>query len=217
MSQVNLLPPELRQRQAIRRTTTLIAVAGVGVIALIGIFYFIQAQRLSNVRGDLRTQQAQNAQLRSEIGALQPFADLQQELATREALVGELYTNEISWSSVLLDVSRVIPDASYLTNMTGQISGAAAVEGAPEEPAPADGVVAASLIGNMTFQGIANQTETIAAWLTRLEQVEGWVNAWVSSAQENGPRTDVYTFSSGLDLTFEATTDRGRGTGGVAP
>ena len=31
-----------------------------------------------------------------------------------------LYLNEVSWSGALLDVSRVIPDASYLTNLTGR-------------------------------------------------------------------------------------------------
>ena len=60
---------------------------------------------------------------------------------------------------------------------------------------------AASLIGNMTFAGVANQTETIATWLTRLEEVRGWVNPWVNSAQEDTPVAHIYTFSNGLDLT----------------
>ena len=68
-----------------------------------------------------------------------------------------------------------------------------------------------SLIGNMTFAGVANQTETIATWITRLEEVRGWVNAWVNSAQEDAPFSRIYTFSNGLDLTQEAATARGQG------
>jgi type IV pilus assembly protein PilN len=208
VSQVNLLPSELRERQAIRRTTSLVVAAGLAVLALIGIFYFFQVQRLSQVQSDLEAQQSQNAKLQTQIASLQEFADLQAELASKEALVGEIFVNEVSWSSALLDVSRVIPDASYLTNLTGQITPTVVGEVATE---PTGGTPETTLIGNMTFAGVANQTETIATWITRLEEVQGWVNAWVNSAQEDAPFSRIYTFSNGLDLTQEAATARGQG------
>ncbi|HEY8117434.1 MAG TPA: hypothetical protein VIH70_13555 [Actinomycetota bacterium] len=208
MSEVNLLPPELRERQAIRRTTSLVVAAGLVVLALIGIFYFFQVQRLSEARSDLEAQQSRNAKLESQIFSLQEFADLQAELASKEALLDEIFVNEVSWSSALLDVSRVIPDASYLTNMSGQITPAAVGEVATQ---PTGGTPESALIGNMTFAGVANQTETIATWITRLEDVQGWVNAWVNSAQEDAPFSRIYTFSNGLDLTQEAATARGQG------
>jgi Tfp pilus assembly protein PilN len=208
VSQVNLLPSELRERQAIRRTTSLVVAAGLAVLALIGIFYFFQVQRLSQAQSDLEAQQSRNAQLETQIDSLQEFADLQAELASKEALVGEIFVNEVSWSSALLDVSRVIPDASYLTNLTGQVTPTVVGEVAT---APTGGTPETTLIGNMTFAGVANQTETIATWITRLEEVQGWVNAWVNSAQEDAPFSRIYTFSNGLDLTQEAATARGQG------
>jgi Tfp pilus assembly protein PilN len=201
VSQVNLLPPELRQRQKVRRTTSLVAVAGVGVIALIGAFWFIQGQRLADVEDQLAAQETRNAELQGQIDELRPFADLQAELAAKEALVGTLFQNEVAWSSALLDVSRVIPDLSYLTNMTGTVAPGGQSGGTPDT----------TLIGSMSFVGVALETDTIATWLTRLEQVEGWVNAWVTSAQEDAPLSQIYGFSSGLDLTVEAATERGRG------
>jgi Tfp pilus assembly protein PilN len=208
VSQVNLLPSELRERQAIRRTTSLVVAAGLAVLALIGIFYFFQVQRLSQVQSDLDAQQSRNARLQTRIASLREFADLQAELASKEALVGEIFVNEVSWSSALLDVSRVIPDASYLTNLTGQITPTVVGEVATE---PTGGTPETTLIGNMTFAGVANQTETIATWITRLEEVQGWVNAWVNSAEEDAPFSRIYTFSNGLDLTQEAATARGQG------
>lgn len=207
MSQVNLLPPELRERQAVRRTTSLVVAAGLAALALIGIFYFFQVQRLSQVQSDLEAQQSTNARLVSQIASLREFAALQAELAAKEALIDVIFVNEVSWSSALLDVSRVIPDASYLTNLTGQIVATDVEEVVAE---PTGGTPQTTLVGNMTFAGVANQTETIATWITRLEEVQGWVNAWVNSAQEDAPGSRTYTFSNGLDLTQEAVTERGQ-------
>jgi Tfp pilus assembly protein PilN len=212
VSQVNLLPPELRERQAIRRTTSLVVAAGLAALALIGIFYVFQVQRLSKVQSDLEAQRSTNTRLVSQIASLQEFAALQAELAAKQELMSVIFVNEVSWSSALLDVSRVIPDASYLTNLTGQIVATIAGEVVAE---PTGGTPETTLVGNMTFAGVANQTETIATWITRLEQVQGWVNAWVNSAQEDAPGSRIYTFSNGLDLTQEAVTERGQGV--VAP
>ncbi len=208
MSQVNLLPPELRQRQATRRATSIVVLVGLALLALVGLFYFLQVQRLSEAQDALEAQQARNAELEGQIAGLQQFAALQAELASKEALLATIFENEVSWSSALLDVSRVIPDASYLTNLTGQVTALAGAEAAP--PATG-GTPDTTLIGAMTFTGVAQGTETIADWLTRLEQVQGWVNAWANSAQEDAPFSRVYTFANGLDLTQEAATERGLG------
>jgi len=212
VSLVNLLPPELRERQAIRRTTSLVVAAGLAALALIGFFYFFQVRQLSLVQSDLEAQQSTNVRLVSQIASLKEFAALQAELTAKEALIDVIFVNEVSWSSALLDVSRVIPDASYLTDLTGQIVATEAGEAVAE---PTGGTPETTLVGNMTFAGVANQTETIATWITRLEEVQGWVNAWVNSAQEDAPGSRIYTFSNGLDLTQEAVTERGQGV--VAP
>ena len=212
MSLVNLLPLELRERQAVRRTTSLVVAVGLAALALIGILYLFQLLRLSQVRSDLEAQQSTNARLVSQIASLREFAALQAELAAKEALIDVIFVNEVSWSSALLDVSRVIPDASYLTNLTGQIEATFAGEMVAE---PTGGTPETTLVGNMTFAGIANQTETIATWIARLDEVQGWANAWVNSAEEDAPGSRIYTFSNGLDLTQEAVTERGQGV--VAP
>jgi Tfp pilus assembly protein PilN len=212
VSQVNLLPPELRQRQAVRRATSIVVLVGLALLALIGVFYFLQVQQLSGAQDDLEAQQARNGELEGQIAGLQEFADLQAELVAKQQLLTTIFVNEVSWSSALLDVSRVIPDAQYLTNLTGQLTSVIPAEGVPTTTG---GTPATTLIGAMTFAGVASETETIATWLTRLEQVQGWVNAWVNSATQDAPFSRIYTFQNGLDLTQEAATERGLG--GTSP
>lgn len=209
MSQVNLLPSELREKQARRRLTTLVAALGAAAVALIVVFYFFQGMQLSDAKDELAQQEQANAQLQTQIAELQPFADLQAELQTKQKLVDTLYLNEVSWAGVLLDVSRVIPDASYLTALNGQIT---ATTGTQAAGVPTTGAVS-NLIGNVTFSGVARETQTIASWLTRLEEVRGWVNPWVNNAAESAEFSRIYTFDGGLDLTLDAATARGRGEG----
>ena len=200
MTKVNLLPPELRAREVTRRQFSIAVVVGVIVLALVGLFYFFQVMNLSRAQDDLAAQEADNAQLQAQIDDLQRFADLQGQLAVRQVLIRTVFAGEISWSSALLDVSRVIPTNAYLTSLSASISAA-----------PVEGATGATLVGRIDFSGQVLETDTLASWLTRLEQVDGWVNAWFNSATESAPFTRIYTFSSGVDLTAEATTRRGSG------
>lgn len=203
MSQVNLLPPEIRQAEQVRRQTTIVALVGLVVLVAIGFFYFLQTTRLSDAESRLQAQQDTNQGLQTQIADLQRFADLRVDLQRRRALVDVVLANEVSWSGVLLDVSRVIPNVAYLENLTAALS---VQTGVAEAPAAGE----ADLVGNMQFQGQALDEETLAVWLTRLEQVRGWVNPWLSNASETGPRSNIYTFSSSVDLSPDVVTERGR-------
>jgi Tfp pilus assembly protein PilN len=201
MTQVNLLPPELRQRQATQRTTLFVGLLGAAALALVLVFSFTQSAQLQQAEDDLAQQQDANARVSGQITQLQEFGDLQQELATKQQLMGQVYRNEVSWSGVLLDLSRVIPSEAYLTNLTGTISSTEAVgEGTP-----------AGIVGSLSFTGAVRGADTLAEWLNRLEQVDGWANAWASSASETGPFTRIYQFQSGVDLSGDVLTRRGRG------
>jgi Tfp pilus assembly protein PilN len=201
MTQVNLLPSELRAREARRRLTSVVVIVGVLVLGLVGLFYFFQVMNLSRARDDLAAQEGVNQQLQAQVNDLQRFQELQNQLEAKQGLVDSVFVGEVSWSTVLVDISRVIPSEAYLTSLTGSSAAATAT--------PTTG--GATLIGNITFTGVVRETDPLATWLTRLDQVDGWVNAWMTSATEQEPFSRVYTFNSGLDLSLDAATRRGRG------
>jgi Tfp pilus assembly protein PilN len=210
MTRVNLLPPELREAHAVRRRTSLIALGGVAGLALLALLYLLQLTSLSSAQRDLHAQQRANSLLSRRISELQPYADLQQQLAAKKQLKDSLYVDEVSWSGVLLDVSRVIPTEAYLSNLTGTLT-AGTVTATPPTGTVVPG---GNLIGSMSFSGVADGTTTLAGWLARLGELRGWVNPWVNTATESGASTGIYQFDGGVDLTIDAATERGRG---VAP
>jgi Tfp pilus assembly protein PilN len=202
VSQVNLLPPELKQRQATRRTTSIAIVAGAAALALVVLFSFTKSAELSHTQDELQAQQAVNQRVQAQIAELQKYGQLGSELQAKQQLVTSVYANEVSWSGILLDLSRVVPADAYLTQFSGQVA-----------PPTTTGTTTPStpLVGSLTFTGSVKGADTLAAWLTRLEQVNGWVNAWANSASESGPFSRIYQFNSGVDLSQDVVTRRGQG------
>jgi Tfp pilus assembly protein PilN len=203
MSRVNLLPPDILAAQRQRRLAGVVALAGIGVIGLILVFYVIQLGNLSGVRSDIDDQQQSNQSLQSEIESLREFEELRARAQAKQELLDSVFANEISFSGLLMDISRVIPSTAALNAMSAST----------QVPTPTAGGTTL-LTGRIDIGGLALDYDTIASWLIRLERVRGWVNPWVTSIADvvGGP----ITYTSGVDLTTAVVTPRGRQAGGVA-
>lgn len=119
MRRINLLPPELAAKRRTRQIAGAALVAGLVVLGLLVIVYGAQRARLASARGDLTAQKRVNAALQRKVAQLSQFQRQQQEVETKERLLTALTLNEVRWSSVLTEVSLVIPTDDWLTNFTG--------------------------------------------------------------------------------------------------
>jgi Tfp pilus assembly protein PilN len=192
---VNLLPGEIRERQRVRRRGGAVAAVGVVALAALGAFYFLQQMRLNDLKQDLAAQQAENDRLRGEIAELQEFDQQQRELAASQDLLNTLLADEVRWSGVLRDISLVIPGQTWLTTLNGQIT---QTEGTVQPTEPS------GLIGQISFNGFGLSHRAVALWLTRLEDVEGFANPWVSTSQKTEiGLQEVVQFTSTTDLSAQ--------------
>jgi len=200
VSQVNLLPPELLERQARKRRTRLVVVAGCAVLGVIALFYVFQMLRLSSANSDLEAQQARNAQLTAQIASLQQYAALQQELKDKQGVLDGILANQYLWSTALNDLSRVIPDDAAISSFDGQITSTTGV--------PAGGTTTTvtgtnpDVVGQISFSGTALDIRTVATWLNQLDSVNGWIDAQVGTITQQAG--DIYTFDSTVQITKEA-------------
>lgn len=225
---INLLPPEIRQRQRTRRKTVAVAMASAIVLAGVGALFMLQQLRLNAVRSDLRDQQAVNAELQGQIAELRRFDELQREVAASRQLLTDLLANRVFWSAVLRDISLVIPGEVWLSGMTATLTEAATVSQPVEEPvdtaAPGEEAaqeeeeapqvapqpVGPSLVGQMSFTGFGLNHRAVALWLARLEDIRGFANPWVSNSQKTEiPPHTVVQFNSTVDLSQQVL-ERGR-------
>jgi Tfp pilus assembly protein PilN len=201
MTEVNLLPPELRRRQRSRQVTLqFVALAAAVVLALLVLFVF-ESSRLASTNRELDAQTARNQALQNDVTQLQRFADLKDQLSQRQALVAGLERATVQWSGVLHDLSMVIPGDVYVTSLTGSITVSSA--DASTEASPT------GIIGSLQFGGQALDHPDVALWLERLAQVNGWVNAWVSSENKASAETGQTSvqFTGTVDLDQSAAQD----------
>ncbi len=204
MSQVNLLPPDILRGQRYRRLTLTVLAAGAIILALIVAFFLVQVGRLGSVNDDIAAKKQTNAQLQSQIDSLQKYDDLQVEAQQAQSQLNAAYAGEVSFSGMLMDLSRVIPSDAYLDTFTATITGPpAATTGGTTTTTP--------LIGTMTTGGQAIGFDSLSIWLTRLELVQGWVNPWMPTIAADTNVPNAYTFTTSVDLTQDVETPRGRG------
>jgi len=213
---INLLPPEIYERQRVRRRTAAVVAVGVIVLAAVGAFYFLQMLRLNEVEDDIAAQEAENAQLRAQIGELQEIDALQQEIEATRTVLNSLLVDRVLWSGVLRDVSLVIPGQAWLSGLNGQVGAPGAAGTAPTTTTtPGQAAQPGALVGQISFDGFAFTHRDVALWLSRLEDVRGFVNPWLS----NSTKTDIGTqeavqFNSSVDLSEQALARRRGGQGG---
>jgi Tfp pilus assembly protein PilN len=200
---INLLPPEIRERQRARRRVVAVVAVGLVVLLLLGGFYLLQLMRLNDLRDDLEAQQARNNELRAQIADLQEVAELQQQLADSQQLLADILANQVYWSGILRDISLVIPGETWLNGLTGTLVGAEAAEGTEAEVAP-------GLVGSISFTGFAFDHRDVALWLSRLEDVRGFLNPWLeTSTKTEIDTTEVVNFTNSVDLSEQSLARRG--------
>jgi Tfp pilus assembly protein PilN len=200
MSRVNLLPSDIKKGQATRRRVALIILAGIIGVVLVLAFWVFQGMRLQNVKDDIQAQERTNSSLQNEVNDLQKFEDLRVEAQQQQELLDAAFANEVSYSGLLVDVSKVIPADTYLTDLTATIDPTAVPEAGSDT----------TFVGTITFSGETLHFESLSTWLTRLENVEGWANPWSSSITADAAVAGAFTFDTSVDLTQDALTQRGK-------
>ena len=207
MTQVNLLPPEILQQAVIRRNTFLVGAVGVLLIGLMVLLYLMQSGNLGKVNDDIAAQEATNASLQAQADTLAPFAQLHAQADAKGLVLKQVYANEVSMSSLMQDISDVMPADGYVTSMAVTTTAPDTV--VPAAPTP--GIPAApTFVGDVSFAGNVYRLETFPVWLDRIGSIRGFENAFVDSYTESAAGSLLYQFQSGANLSQDALTDRGK-------
>jgi hypothetical protein len=232
---INLLPREIGERRLVRRQRTAIGAVFALLLALLGCWCLLESSQLADARREADGEQAVAAGLRADKAKLQPYADLSAEIAATEQLRTRVYATEIRYSSVMRDVSAIMPDNVWLTKMTAAATGTTGATAAAGTTGsvPSSGAATAtsgttpgspgadSPIATITFTGAGLGHVDVGQLLRALARGPKnggrpvYLNPYFTSSQkaaEAGGEATV-TFSASVDLSKAAYSGRFQPTG----
>lgn len=207
VSQIDLLPPEFRQRRkakVLRRrlgfALALLAVLIGGVVALLG----AQAQQ---ARRDLEIAQANTIYLQSQQKIYNEVRQVQNEVSAVQAAQRIGTATEIDWQEYLTSVQATLPKSVAIETI--KIDAATPFAPYTQPTAPLQG----ARIATLSFTAISPTLPQVPAWLISLTSLKGYADASPGSVVRNEDGT--YAVSITMHINQEAFSQRFSNVGGA--
>ena len=176
MKRINLLPPEQRVKASRERGLLWAILILVAVVVVLGLVYMWQGNQVSAKQSELDSLTAQVAEVQAQAAALQPYAQLQATRTQMSAAAKGIYDSRVSWSTILQEISLVIPDNVRLQTFSAVVP-ATMLPGTAVPP----GTVPATT-PDVTFSGMTYTHKDVAEFMTRLGLIPQLTNVQLSSS-----------------------------------
>jgi Tfp pilus assembly protein PilN len=205
---VNLIPQDQRRRLASDGDAKggPIALGVLGVLLALVVVYILTSNTVTERKGDAETASAKADQLESRASQQTGYADFAQIAVTRTQSVATVAATRFDWERFMRELSRVMPEGSWLQSADASVLGDPGSGGAA---APTAGTTAslgpaANLIGCTPDQGDVARMMVRLRQLYRVDEVE--LNESTAGAHADEAAVDacgpLYTFN--LTVKFSA-------------
>lgn len=175
MKRINLLPPEARVKASRERGLIYAVLLLVVVVVVLGVVYMWQNGIVKTKEDDLAQIQAQQQVVNEQAAALAPYAQIQAQRVLMTATGKGIYEARVPWSTILEEVSLVIPENVRLQSMTCAVP-------ASMQPGAAAAVGAAPASADVTFTGTTYTHQDVAEFMTRLGLIPQLTNILLGSS-----------------------------------
>jgi Tfp pilus assembly protein PilN len=197
MKRINLLPPEQRVKASRERGLLWAILILVAVVVALGLVYVWESSQVSSRQSDLDAVTAQVAAEQQKAAVLRPYAELQATRTAMTAAAKGIYDARVSWSTILQEISLVIPDNVRLTTLTSVV---------PATMLPGTGAVVApgtlATAPDITFAGTTYTHKDVADFMTRLGLIPQLTNVQLTSSSGAAAST---TSGAPATVTFTIT------------
>ena len=205
-ARVNLLPREIEERARARRTTSWVIGGVAAYAALLGLLYIAKLNAVSSAESERDEAQGEVTRLQAEVDSLAEYAELDQQVATKEVLLTTTMATEISWARVLNDLALTFPPNSSMVTFVATTG-----EAADESGQAAATSASAESVAGVTFEGysVDRLAPGVERVLLKFDDVETYFNSYLTEAQDvQRGRTTVTQFNGTFQLNDGAYTQR---------
>ncbi len=206
LPRVDLLPPTVKEGQALRRTRSLLILSLIAVLALGVLVWVLQGSTISQAEDRLASARADNERIQADIARLAPIGALFNQIEAQKQLVQDTLDSQPRAAAVNNRLIRAGEEAGGKkpVNFTS-ISAVYRPRPVPGDvpnpcpnPAPFDTQVA---IGCLTFTATAESREQVAALLLAIEADPFFIGPYVGSTNFSG---DVVSVSGTAAVSTDA-------------
>jgi len=211
MPRVNLLPPEIAEKAALRRSQVAMAGVGLAAVAVVGVMYMQASAKVNDAAADKETALATGTKLQGDLNKLQNVRDVYAQVDGARLTLARAMATEILWSSYLHDLTLTIPENVWLEKLSATVPNTMAAGAAPGGAAgPSSGGIINNGIGRITVEGHAFVHNDVASWLESLTKQKGYSNPYFTrSESKDGTKVrSTVAFTSTVDLTPAALANR---------
>ena len=188
MRPVNLIPADQRRGDAAparagAASYIVVAVLFAILFAVTGVV--LTGNSVSDKETELASLQSKQAETQARADALANFASFQQMKDNRVVTISSLAQSRFDWERVMREVSRVLPDSVWLTNLTGTVSPEVSVENA------ASVTLRASVAGPaLSIIGCARSQQDVAALIAAIGDIDGVSRVLVEKSEKPTSETE---------------------------
>jgi Tfp pilus assembly protein PilN len=200
------LQPRARQ-SAVTKSRMKIAPGAIAAVVafavLLGGLTFMAHGKVSHAKTERTDVQEQASKLRSQLAALAPVLERQNQLNALEGNIKTLLATDVAWQRMVDRITKNLPEGIMFTAFSATSTPPVATpDTTPVTTAPADSSSSSStetttppttvapppptITGALTFQGIAPDYPTLAKWIDAMGKVPEISDIYVTSAQSTG-------------------------------
>lgn len=169
MTNINLLPPEIRQKRAAERRRLLMGALAILVLAAVAGVYVFAGMLAGMEANKLARLKEENAQALKDITEYEVFQKQKDELAAKQKVVSDAMAGSIPWYKLMNEISLIIPAEVWLTSFDG------------------DGEKGVTMSGEAIDRaGDAPDTghKPVAKWMVRMSVIPMLSDIWLSSSSK---------------------------------
>jgi Tfp pilus assembly protein PilN len=205
MRPVNLIPQDQRRRTPSEGSGKG-ANAVVGILAVLlamAVFYVLTSNSVTEKESQAEEARIEAEQLEAQAANKENFTDFAEIARTRAASVAAVASTRFDWERLMRELSRVLPEGSWLTSASASASGDPDAAANPTDPAavpPVAGGPTASLVG------CTPKHSDVARMMVRLRQLHRVADVTLNQSSQDdtaGPATAIDT--CGRNTSFDLT------------
>jgi Tfp pilus assembly protein PilN len=205
MRPVNLIPQDQRRRAPSEGSGkgAYALLGGLAVLLAMVAAYVLTSNTVAERKGQAEEARVEADRLEAEAADKSDFTDFAAIAQTRAASVAAVASTRFDWERLMRELSRVLPEGSWLISAEGSVSGDTGAVAPSGEAAPADPSAGGG--PSLALAGCTPEHSDVARMMVRLRQLHRVTDVQLAQSTQEDDTAEATFDSCGRNTSFDMT------------